>query len=107
MTTMEKNQEALERGSNREPGRNDMVAITAFCARGIPAGEIETFGPSQNVRTYPAWQALGRQVRRGEKAVRLTVWRPIGKAEDGEKRKCRPVTSCVFHISQTDEKGGA
>lgn len=107
--------EALERGRRMMPNGNDMAALMEFTTRGIPAGDIETFGPGQNVRTYRAWRALGRQVRKGEKSVRLTVWRPIGEDrvdDDGKTHPApkRPCSACVFHISQTDPvngKGGA
>lgn len=102
--------EALGRGSNRQPNANDMQTILEFSGRGIPTNDIETCGPDQNVRTYRAWRALGRQVRKGEKSVRLTVWMPQGDelGPDGERienRRMRPVSACVFHVSQTDATG--
>lgn len=104
--------EALERGDCRSPCDNDTITHIEFVARGIAPHDIETFGPNQNVRTYRAWRALGRQVRKGERSVRLTVWHPIGKSEvdpdTGEPKpeRCRPVSACVFHISQTDPVNG-
>lgn len=105
--------EALDRGSRLGPNSNDSTVLMAFSARGIPVEDIETFGPAQNVRTYKAWRSLRRQVRKGEKSVRLTVWRPIvdkkridPKTGEPTKRSC-PVSACVFHVSQTDTIGGA
>lgn len=101
--------EALERGSRSMPNGNDMVALLAFEARGIPAQQVDTFGPNQNVYTYAAWRAKGRQVRKGEKSVKLTVWRPFGEKPDPETGKIKPermlpVSACVFHVSQTDQR---
>jgi hypothetical protein len=107
-------QEALESGSRYKPNSNDMPCILEFEARGIPASEIETFGPDQNVRTFNAWKALGRYVRKGEKSVHLCVWRTVEKDEidpvTGTRRFARfCATACVFHVSQTEPmvEGGA
>lgn len=108
--------DAMERGSRFLPNGNDGPCVMEFAGRGIPLDQIDTFGPSQNVRTYRAWRALGRQVRKGEKSVKLTVWRPhddspglhVETDDDGKpvRVKCRPVTACVFHVSQTDAVNG-
>lgn len=102
--------DAMERGSRILPNGNDGPCVMEFAARGIPLEQIDTFGPNQNVRTYRAWRALGRQVRKGEKSVKLTVWRPLGgdrdDSENSEPQRCRPVTACVFHVSQTDPVNG-
>lgn len=108
--------DAMERGSRLLPNGNDGPCVMAFAGRGIPLGQIDTFGPNQNVRTYRAWRALGRQVRKGEKSVKLTVWRPadddpglyVAPGEDGKpvRVKCHPVTACVFHVSQTNGVNG-
>jgi len=111
----ERAEAALARGSRSMPNGNDVQAILEFANRGIPLEEIDTFGPNQNVRTYNAWRALGRQVRKGEKSVRLPVWYPIdsdckddealagrGDIPADKRPRCRLVTACVFHVSQTD-----
>lgn len=108
--------DAMERGSRCLPNGNDGPCVMEFAGRGVPLDQIDTFGPNQNVRTYRAWRAKGRQVRKGEKSVRLTVWRPhddnpglyVEPGADGKpvRVKCRPVTACVFHISQTDLVNG-
>ena len=104
--------EALERGSRCQPNSNDAQVYLQFGARGIAPHDIETCGPHQNVRTYRAWRALGRQVRKGEKSVRLTVWITDGEdkvdAVTGKVVKARtfPRPACVFHVSQTDPSNG-
>jgi antirestriction protein ArdC len=42
-----------------------------FAAKGIPEAEIK---PRENVFTYQAWRALGRQVRRGEHSVKVVTF---------------------------------
>ena len=101
-------QESLESGTRYEPNGNDIPCITEFAARGIPESEVETFGPHQNVRTFNAWKALGRYVRKGEKSVKLCVWRTIESdgidPATGKRKPNRkiPATACVFHVSQTE-----
>ena len=111
--------DALERGTRSAPNSNDMVVFLSLHAKGIPYGDIETFGPQQNVRTFKAWRALGRTVRRGEHGVHLTVWQPLDTKPESEltesdektlkRRRCRMANAVVFHVSQTDEleSGGA
>ena len=106
-----RNVEALERGSRMGPSSNDGPVVMQFRARGFD--NIETFGPRQNVRTYAAWQALGRQVRKGEKSVHCTVWihgeKDNHNAKTGEierKSVSFPRSACLFHVSQTDAKNG-
>lgn len=106
-TKQEKQCEALERGRRYRVGGNDLRVITEFQGRGMNPHDIETFGPDQNVWTYDAWQALGRQVRKGEKSVRITVYGSYESKERNEKtgepiiKSCRS-TACLFHITQTD-----
>ena len=86
---------------------NYPAIIEGFVQRGIAAGDIK---PRENVFTYDAWRALGRQVRKGERSVRVTTWIPITKKETdpntGELVEKvlhkRPHTAFVFHITQTD-----
>lgn len=101
--------EALERARSNPSWANFGEVISQFAARGIPADQIS---PKDNVFTYPAWRALGRNVRRGEKSVKITTYIPIEDKEQpidpqtGKPRsRMRPVTSCVFHISQTEPIG--
>ena len=65
------------------------VIIAGFVAKGIPEHEIR---PRENVFTYHAWRALGRQVRRGEHGVKVTTWIPAAGKEEtdpttGEKKE--------------------
>jgi len=98
-------QEALSRATSNRSLSNWPAIITGFSERGIPESEIQ---PRVNVFTYQAWKALGRQVRKGEKGVKVFTWIPTSKDEkqtDGtvktvEKKFCKAAT--VFHITQTD-----
>jgi hypothetical protein len=88
--------------------------FAGFMAKGIPEHEIR---PRENVFTYHAWRALGRQVRRGEHGVKVTTFVSVKGREDKDgietndvdgtdrpKRGAfrRPWTATVFHLSQTD-----
>lgn len=90
------------------------IIIAEFAARGIPVDDIR---PRENVLTYHAWRAVGRQVRRGEHGVKVTTFIPVEHgSRDGapkseltaeqsdklRKRSSRPATAVVFHVSQTD-----
>ena len=92
-------QEALTRARSQTSLANDAHVIRQFAARGIPAAEIR---PRENVFTFKAWRALGRHVRRGEKSVKVTTYAPAGEPDENGRQFSRPVTACVFHISQTD-----
>ena len=65
------------------------------------------FPQASHVAGYRTWQRLGRQVRRGAKAIRILA--PIlrrGKREDKEdtERVVAFKAACVFDVSQTDGK---
>ncbi len=102
----DRDNEALFRVNQSLSVANYVTVIAEFEARGIADAR-----PKENVYTYNAWRALGRQVRKGEHGVKLAVWYPIddSKAEplsDGSKpKRLRCVNSTVFHISQTDPIG--
>jgi hypothetical protein len=104
--------DALARIQASENEANYPAVISAFVARGIPAEQVL---PRENVFTYRAWQAKGRQVKRGEKSVKIDVWieydkkgekgengapatGPDGRPERGRARR----SVAVFHISQTE-----
>lgn len=96
--------ESLGRAMGGMSTMNYRAILEGFAARGIPMNDIQ---PRSNVFTYNAWLAAGRQVRKGEKGIRIVTFIPIdGKAadDDGKRRKggARPWSSTVFHISQTD-----
>ena len=94
--------EALGRAASGTSIANYATIFGALMDRGIPESEIL---PRENVFTYHAWRALGRQVRRGEHGVKIAVWIPkvetdtIGK----ESTRLMATTATVFHISQTDK----
>jgi hypothetical protein len=107
-------QEALSRAVSGQALTNWPAIIAGFMAKGIPEHQIR---PRENVFTYHAWRALGRQVRRGEHGVKVLTYVsvPDKDAKDGvatndldgaDKPKRggyrRPWTATVFHVSQTD-----
>ena len=115
----QRQQEALTRAVSGQSFTNWPAIIAGFVAKGIAENEIL---PRENVFTYNAWRALGRQVRRGEHGVKVVTYVTV-EAKDGkenaesattdsattegatDKRKKafrRPWTATVFHISQTD-----
>jgi hypothetical protein len=100
--------EALSRAVNGLSLANYPSIFGGFMAKGIPQPEIR---PRENVFTYQAWRALGRQVRRGEHGVKVVTFIECNKEdkETGEKQAFRrPWTTTVFHVSQTDPiEGGA
>jgi antirestriction protein ArdC len=105
----EMQQEALSRAVSGQSWTNYTAIFQGFVAKGIPENEIL---PRENVFTYHAWRALGRQVRRGEHGVKVTTFVPMEKKtgetdpETGEEKRIklgrRAWTAVVFHVSQTD-----
>ncbi len=104
-TTKETPAEALARLQNGF-SKNDALVVALFAARGIDPADIE---PRENVLTYRAWQAKGRQVCKGEKSVKISTYIPIDAKLDPatgrviEPASSRPWTAAVFHVSQTRE----
>jgi len=76
-----------------------------FVAKGISLDEIR---PRENVFTYHAWLALGRQVRKGEHGVQVLTWVPMTRKADISPENPsgtigrRPKSTTVFHATQTD-----
>ena len=111
--------EALSRALHGQSTSNLGEIIKGFKVMGIAEPDIR---PRENVFTFWAWKALGRQVRKGEHGVRVTTWVESRKrlqanhkdqlsgeadaAADANTRSrfSRPVT--VFHISQTEPVSG-
>lgn len=94
---MDKQNQALESLARVQSGEslsNYPAIFAGFQSKGIPLNDIK---PRENVFKYDAWQALNRQVRKGEKGVRIVTW--LENQKTGEKF---PRTVSVFHISQTD-----
>ena len=107
-------QEALSRAVSGQSLGNWPAILAGFVAKGIPADDVR---PRENVFTYHAWRALGRQVRRGEHGVKVVTFvevrgeNPPDPPADGaalahRKSGRRPWTATVFHLSQTDPIAG-
>lgn len=95
--------EALANATRSASVINYPGIFEGFAARGIQPEEIK---PRENVFSYHAWRALGRQVRRGEHGVACVTWVPMTKKDaNGEPQPIgrRPHTVYVFHVSQTDK----
>ena len=102
-------QESLSRAIQGQTLSNWPAIIHGFTAMGIPTEDIR---PRENVFTYHAWRALGRQVRRGEHGVKVTTFVAVkdkGRDEAAEtdpskprRMTSRPWSATVFHVSQTD-----
>jgi antirestriction protein ArdC len=105
----EMQQEALTRAANGQTMSNYPAIIQGFMAKGIAPADIR---PRENVFTYNAWRALGRQVRRGEHGVKVITFVPMTKKTgqvdpDTGEEKAAPIgkrawSATVFHVSQTD-----
>ena len=104
--------EALDRAVSGQTLSNWPAIFAGFVAKGIPESEIK---PRENVFTYHAWRALGRQVRRSEHGVKVCTFvacegnrdESEPTADEAEPNKAnrgyrRPWTATVFHVSQTD-----
>lgn len=102
--TIEMQQAALARARSTTSLGNWMTVINGFIEKGIAKEDIT---PGGNVLTYNAWQALGRQVRKGEHGVQVMTWIPVTKkaeaAGEDDSTFRRPKSATVFHESQTDQ----
>jgi N-terminal domain of anti-restriction factor ArdC len=105
-------QEALSRAASGQSFGNWPAILAGFAAKGIPEADIR---PRENVFTYHAWRALGRQVRRGEHGIKVVTFVTVDRRADPPdavdhgtgpaRRKSsgrRPWSATVFHVSQTD-----
>jgi antirestriction protein ArdC len=108
-------QEALTRAVSGQGLTNWPAILAGFTAMGITENEIK---PRENIFTYHAWRALGRQVRRGEHGVKVVTFVATKGKEDTDGAATndgtdkpkrggfrRPWTATVFHVSQTDPIG--
>lgn len=84
---------AYDRAAHGQSTANYERIIEGFVERGIPEDEIQ---PRENIFTYHAWRKLGRQVKRGEKGLKV-----ISYTRDEKTDELIPVTAHVFHVSQT------
>ena len=105
MTAQEIQSEALARAQTNSSVKNYAAIFEGFIAKGIPEDDII---PRENVLTYHAWRAKGRQVEKGQHGVKVCTWVSVSKKvqdpDTGEEKKDkfrRPKTATVFHISQT------
>lgn len=78
--------------------KNDTLVIYAFYGAGVDPDSII---PRENVLTFKAWKAKGRQVAKGAISQRVTVWIPKTDKKTGKENGCFPKTCCLFHESQT------
>lgn len=103
--------QALANALADKSAANYETIIEGFMDKGLEPDDII---PRVNVFTYNAWQELGRQVRKGEKGVKIVSMVPVRARVDGDaqeaapqvdedgKPRMRSVAATVFHISQTD-----
>jgi hypothetical protein len=90
--------ESLNRAKQGDSLVNYPAIIKGFIEKGVNPLDIK---PRENIFTYNAWQALKRQVRKGETGVKCVTWIDTETKDTGKPSKLvRPVS--VFHISQTD-----
>lgn len=105
MTKQEIQNKALNNATTQNSTMNYEAIINGFMEKGIAQEDII---PRINVFTYNAWKALGRQVRKGEKGVKVVTFVPTTRTdENGEKVESKfSRTTTVFHVSQTDPVKG-
>lgn len=109
MTNTERQAEALGRARDGLSVSNYAAIFQGFISKDVVESEIK---PRDNVLTYEAWRAVGRQVRRGEHGVKINIYLTIAEKrneETGEVERPagrRPWITTVFHISQTDPANG-
>ncbi len=105
----ERQAQSLDRAKNGKSTANYLAILAGFSAMGILESDIK---PRNNVFTYQAWRAQGRQVRKGVHGVRISTFVPItikDKKHPNDRSKdktaSKPRQTTVFHFSQTDERG--
>jgi hypothetical protein len=102
MKAKELQQEALTRATTFQSVMNYGPIINGFIEKGIAALDIR---PRENVFTYNAWLALGRQVRKGEHGIKVVTFvtcKKQDKKTGEESAYRRPWSTTVFHVSQTE-----
>lgn len=100
MNNIERAAEAHTRAVSSTSFSNYPVIFAGFMEKGIPEADIL---PRENIFTYHAWRHKGRQVRKGQRGVRITTWITLRDKDTGEITGRRPKQAVVFHISQTEE----
>ncbi len=99
--TSEEKQAALDKVLSSASYANYPAIFDGFMERGFSPEDIR---PRENIFTYRAWQAQGRQVKRGEKGVRISSWIPMNKKGDEKSKTMRHRIVSVFHVDQTEEQ---
>ena len=84
-----KNGEELSRATSGMSVSNYPTIYGGFIQKGIPESEIK---PRENVFTYSAWRALGRQVRRGEHGVRVLTFIDCQRKDEETGQHCYAIT---------------
>ena len=102
MTNAETQQEALRRALASHSLSNYAAIFTGFADKGIT-----DIRPRENVFTFQAWKAKGRQVQKGQHGVKICTYVPMTtkqtEASDTKPNTYRrPRMVTVFHVSQTD-----
>ena len=105
MTNAEQQQEALSRALDNHSMSNFATIFAGFAAKGIT-----NIRPRENVFTFQAWQAKGRQVQKGQHGVKICTYVRMTTRQTEEDRASdtkpntyrRPRMVTVFHVSQTD-----
>jgi hypothetical protein len=94
--------ESLSRAQHGNSLLNFATIYKGFTDKGIALSDIR---PRENVFTYGAWRALGRQVKKGEHGIKVTTRIAMKKEmENGDTaRYSLPSMATVFHLSQTEE----
>lgn len=103
--------EQVEQLRNSEQWARFMTAAQSFhqYSLGNLMLILSQFPEASNVAGYRSWQKLGRQVRKGEKGIRIFGGRTIVETvenartgEEEEQRRARFFPVSVFDLSQTD-----
>ena len=87
-------QEALSRAATGQALTNYPAIIRGFMEKGIPADDIR---PRENVFTYHAWRALGRQVRRGEHGVKVVTFVSVDARARTARRPRKTAPTAARH----------
>lgn len=84
--------------------KEGLIKYTAMVTATDPLGGEISYMDTERIHTYQAWQDLGYQVRKGEKAItKLTIWKHVDGGETEGGRMFRK-TSAFFSASQVDKK---
>lgn len=99
-------QQALSNARNGQSASNYAAIFHGFIEKGISESDIS---PRENVFTFHAWKALGRQVKKGEHGVQVCTYVPMTKKDEAGNVQSigrKPRMTTVFHVSQTEPRNG-